>query len=94
MLVHDFTSSKVTVVEMYYAARFVADGTSGLYDEALISFQGRHLRTDPNDFFLVGYLSIRPVRILVHLLQLVSPGECNVNFDQVSRRANEVHTVV
>lgn len=38
-------------------------------------FRRRHLRTYPNDLFLVGDLGIRPVRILVHLFQLVSPDE-------------------
>lgn len=94
MLVHDFTSSKVVVVEMYYAARFVADGASGLRDEALSSFYRRHLRTYPNDFFLIGDLGIRPMRTLVHLFQLVSPDGYHVSFDQVSRGANVVHTVV
>lgn len=37
MLVHDFTSSKVAVVEMYYAAGLVADDTSVLH-EAFFSF--------------------------------------------------------
>lgn len=32
-----------------------------------------HLRTYPNDLFLVGDLSIRPVCILMHLFQFVSP---------------------
>lgn len=94
MLVHDLTSSKVVVVEMYYAARFVADGASGFRDEAFFSFHRHHLHTYPNDFFLIGDLGVRPMRILVHLFQLVSPGRYHVSFDQVSRGANAVLTVV
>lgn len=74
MLVHDFTSSKVVVVEMYYAARFVADGASGLRNEAFFLFFSTNLPAYPNDFFLIGDFSIRPVRIFIHLSQLASPG--------------------
>jgi hypothetical protein len=38
VLVHNFTSSKVAVVEMYYTAGFVADGASTLHQEAFFSF--------------------------------------------------------